>query len=117
MDRHYNELYLSLQRYKMKAIHNIACFLGNPPLTVFIPTKIQNESNSQREQDAKKCLLTVFIPTKIQNESNSQLHKCAIVRSFTVFIPTKIQNESNSQPCFTCSLPSNHCIYPYKDTK
>ncbi len=68
-------------------------------------------------QDEDSLYATVFIPTKIQNESNSQRADSDNDKIFTVFIPTKIQNESNSQPKGSLADYLGYCIYPYKDTK
>ena len=136
-------LYLSLQRYKMKAIHNKPIWPLSVVMTVFIPTKIQNESNSQpvisinvslthciypykdtkwKQFTTVKCLICDFpiLYLSLQRYKMKAIHNIGVEHTCwgaTVFIPTKIQNESNSQRQDDVFICKANCIYPYKDTK
>ncbi len=61
------QLYLSCQRYKSKAIHNIFSFQGVGHIAVFIMSKIQIESNSQHDYSSYKSVFSCIYHVKDTN--------------------------------------------------
>ncbi len=122
-ESNYRALYLSCQRYKSKAIHNLNCFLYWEDNAVFIMSKIQIESNSQLlqtyDEKSRSCIYHVkdtnrkqFTTTFQEDQIAYQLYlSCQRYKSkaihnkiwwinlvwSAVFIMSKIQIESNSQ--------------------
>ncbi len=135
-------LYLSCQRYKSKAIHNYCVALMNLPLAVFIMSKIQIESNSQRvastSPTVNRCIYHVkdtnrkqfttglpFCRHAILLYLSCQRYKSKAIHNYplqgyyfihAVFIMSKIQIESNSQQFLQRGSHTPSCIYHVKDT-
>jgi len=130
------------QRYKSKAIHNITSSIYAFFKTVFNLSKIQIESNSQRNRKTPlgfaDCvqsfkdtnrkqfttqhdiwnpvgkLCSIFQRYKSKAIHNAQMEQqCLLI---TVFNLSKIQIESNSQQRFALLLLSTDCVQSFKDT-
>ncbi len=137
-----NQLYLSCQRYKSKAIHNSPPIFPPSIPAVFIMSKIQIESNSQPHPNDItshwRCIYHVKdtnrkqFTTRIGKDTSKQrlylscqrykskaIHNNAfraLAQTFAVFIMSKIQIESNSQQSTGITTIKFSCIYHVKDT-
>ncbi len=135
-------LCLSCQRYKSKAIHNPLKCPGSTPGVVFIMSKIQIESNSQRiiprtawgcccvyhVKDTNRKQFTTFSLMSFSSKSlclSCQRYKSKAIhnpgyyilcRHYVVFIMSKIQIESNSQQMDSPRGFYRCCVYHVKDT-
>ncbi len=111
------KLYLSCQRYKSKAIHNISDRCTVPSGAVFIMSKIQIESNSQLSFLRLNCVVKLYL--SCQRYKSKAIHNgkgCISTIKRAVFIMSKIQIESNSQRKSCMEIRCSSCIYHVKDT-